>query len=130
MIAKRDTRERTRRCDPVAATIREAERHSQQHRRSQRPPAVESDATTSVAPMGGVLQPGPQLREELRVWAQVGCAVKCPLHALTQRGTASEIRATHRTRVQVTQNLVVRLGEELLAEKRIGHFTNVAAFHG
>ncbi len=80
--------------------------------------------------MGRVLQLSPQLRDKLRAWAELGCAVKGPLHALTQRATASEIGATHRTRVQVTQNLVVRFGEELLAEKRICHFTNVAAFHG
>ena len=80
--------------------------------------------------MGRVLQLSPQLRDKFRAWAELGCAVKGPLHALTQRATPSEIGATHRTRVQVTQNLVVRFGEELLAEKRICHFTNVAAFHG
>ena len=80
--------------------------------------------------MGRVLQLGPQLRDEFRAWAEVGCAVKGPLHALPQRAAACEIGATHRTRVQVTQNLVIRFGEELLAEKRICHFTNVAAFHG
>ena len=83
---------------------------------------MESDATTSGALMGRVLQLSPQLRDELRAWAEVGCAVKGPLHALTQRATACEIGATHRTRVQVTQNLVVRFGEELLAEKRISPF--------
>ena len=66
--------------------------------------------------MGRVLQLSPQLGDKLRPWAEVGCAVKGPLHALTPRATASEIGATHRTRVQVTQNLVVRFGEELLTE--------------
>ena len=130
MIANSGTRERTRRCHPVAATVGDAERHRQQHRRSQRPPAMESDPATSGAPMGRVLQPGPQLRDELRAWAEFGCAVKSPLHALPQRATACELGATYRTRLQVTQNLVIRFGEELLAEERIRHFTNVAAFHG
>src|ERR1700686_3014876 len=59
MIANGGTRERTRRHDPVAATIRETKRHRQQHRRSQRPPSLESDAVTSRALIGRVLEPRP-----------------------------------------------------------------------
>jgi hypothetical protein len=57
MIADGSTRERTRRRDPVAATIRETKRHRQQHRRSQRPPSLEPEAATSRSLMGRLLEP-------------------------------------------------------------------------
>ena len=60
---------------------------------------------------------------------EVGGVVERPSQALAQCSPRGEIGAARRTRLQVTQNLVIRFRQELLGEKRIGHFTNISALH-
>src|SRR5262245_41786775 len=127
MVADCGTRECTRRHDP--ATVSETKRHAQQQRRRQCPPRRESVDTTRRPTKRRVSQRSPQPCRKIWAWTEVVCAMKRTPHALTECPTAVEIGPAHRTRVQVTQNLVVRLSEELLCQKRIRHLTNVTTFH-
>ncbi|HEY2908122.1 MAG TPA: hypothetical protein VGJ29_19605 [Vicinamibacterales bacterium] len=79
--------------------------------------------------MRTVLKCRAHLLHEFRPWLEGRCRLKGAAHAVAQRAARRDIRAAHRTGLEVAQNLVVRLGEEFLSEKRIGQFTNVAAFH-
>jgi hypothetical protein len=72
---------------------------------------------------------GSQLRDEFRPRVEAGCVLDGASDALAQGTSRREIGAARSTRLQVTQNLVVRFCEEFLGEKRIGHFTKITAFH-
>jgi len=71
----------------------------------------------------------PQLRYEFWSRVKVGCVPDSASDTLAQGTPRREIGAARSTRLQVAQNLVVRFCEEFLGEKRIGHFTNITAFH-
>ena len=130
VIAHRRARERPGRRDPVAATVRETKRGDQQDRRSQRPPRLKPAPATSGDLERRLLERRSQATHELRTRVEIARVVKGSLYGRAQRAPSRELLAAHRTRVQVTQYLVIRFSEELLRKKRIGHFTNIAAFHG
>ncbi|HYR89470.1 MAG TPA: hypothetical protein VE422_35680 [Terriglobia bacterium] len=71
----------------------------------------------------------PELRDEFGARVKVGCVFDGASDALAHGTTRREIGAARSTRLQVTQNLVVRFCEEFLGEKRIGYFTKITAFH-
>jgi hypothetical protein len=71
-----------------------------------------------------------QTRDEFSGRAKLGCSLEGTPHAIAQCATAGEVGAAYRTGFEVTQNLVVRFGEQFLRQKRIRHLTNVTTFHG
>src|SRR5438309_68844 len=74
--------------------------------------------------MSGGLGSRSQLRPALRSPVDARCVLVGPADALAQSASRGEIRAAHWTRLYVPQDLVIRLCEELLGEKRIGQFAN------
>src|SRR2546426_364838 len=80
--------------------------------------------------MRGVLETRSQLRPEFRSRVDARCVLEGPANALAQSAPRGEIGAAHWTRLYVPQDLVIRLCEELLGEKRIDQFANITALHG
>ena len=129
MIADSRARQRTGRCDLIAATVDKAKCRSEQHRCGQRPPSAKSCATTSVRSMR-VSKLGLQARDEFGARAKLGNSLKGTPHAVAHGAAAGEVGTADRTAFEVTQNFVVRFGEQFLRQKRIRHLTNVTTVHG
>jgi len=78
----------------------------------------------------GALERRPQSRREFRSRVEIARAVKRASDGLAERTPRSEIGTAYRTRLQVTQYLVIRFREELLTQKRIRQLSKITAFHG
>src|SRR5262249_16943132 len=128
MVADRGTRKGTHRHYP--APVSETKRHGQQQRRRQCPPRWESVDTTRRRTKRRVSPRRQQSCRKLGARTELVSSMKRTPHALTECPAAVEIGPACRTRVQMTQNLVVRLSEELLCQKRTRHLTNVTTLHG
>src|SRR6516164_8570390 len=72
-----------------------------------------------------VAQPGLELRRRLHVRRTVeGVA-----HSAPESAASIDFRAAHRTGFEVPQDFVVRLRQQLLAQKRVGYFSHVTTIH-
>jgi hypothetical protein len=80
--------------------------------------------------LGGLVKRRPQPHGESGRGFEVACVLKRPSDTLAQHAPRREIDTARRARVQVLQDFVVRFCEPFLRQKRIGHVTDIAAFHG
>jgi len=78
---------------------------------------------------GRLAEPIAQAVPELPGWLQVGGAIEGGAQGAAQPTSRVNLRPTRWTGIEMPQDLVIRFGQQFLAEKRIGDFPYVTTRH-